>query len=55
MTVEELGNKTVTITLNKSFKVVDDLGEDILKAILKEPNPFSYLLAFIVVQKILRT
>lgn len=46
MTVEELGNKTVTITLNKSFKVIDDLEEGTLKEIIKDPNPLHSLWGF---------
>lgn len=45
MTVEEFGNKTVTITLNKQINVMEDLGEDILKEIIKDPNPLYSLLS----------
>lgn len=46
MTLEELRNKTVTITLNKTIRVVEDLGDDILKEIFKSTCPMSSLLAY---------
>lgn len=46
MTLEELGNKTINITLNVSFKVSDDLDEGILKDILEDPNPLYSLSSY---------
>lgn len=43
MTLEELSNKKITINVNKTFKLSEDLDVDSLETLLEDSREFNWL------------